>query len=185
MDFDGNCFDGNTALPKQMIVGKSTEMICSAIKKQLREQKINLQTPATRTIMEFGHISNAPPVQGIARLIDGTLIQVAKKDNPAGEVIRSSKKIGKHTVTFDAVGIAAIRLDKNGRVETLAAGGLKYFKTGDFIIDLKQRIDLALWKNEKGEIEGIIQGNEFEIPEQLLDITNNWKVLRIPVPLDK
>lgn len=185
MDFDGNCFEGNTALPKQMIAGKSTDMICSAIKRQLKKQKIDLQTPATRTITEFGHISNAPPVQGIARLIDGTLIQVAKKNNPAGEVIRSSKKMGKHTVTFDAVGITAVRLDKDGRVEALAAGGLKHFKTGDFVVDLEQRTDLALWKNEKGEFEGIIQGDEREIPERLLAITNNWKVLRIPVPLEK
>lgn len=168
-----------------MVVGKSADTLCPAIKKQLRKQKIDLQTPATRTIMEFGHISNAPPVQGIARLIDGMLIQVAKKDNPAGGVIRSSKRIGKHTVTFDAVGIAAIRLDKNGQVETLAAGGLKYFKTGDFVIDLKQRIDLAFWKNEKGEIEGIIQGSECEIPEQLLAITNNWRLLKNPVPLEE
>ncbi len=181
MDFDGNSFDGNTVLSKQMVTGKSLDVICSSINAQLKKQNIDLQTPATRLIEGFGHVSNAPPVQGSARLIDGTLIQVSGKDNPAGDVIRSGKRVGKHTVNFDAIGVAAVRLDKNGEVEALAAGGLKYFKTGDFIIDLEERIDLAFRKNDRGEIEGIIQGHDREIPEPLLAITKNWTLLKVPV----
>lgn len=182
MDFEGNAFDGNTALPEQMIVGKDIKTITLAVSQELRKQNIDFQTPATRLSEGFGYISNTPPTQGYARLIDGTLIQVSGKDNPAGDVIHSKKKIGKYTVIFDAVGIAAVRLDKDGQVQALAAGGLKYFKTKDFIIDLEERIDLALWRNDNGEIEGIIQGYEGEIPEQLLGITGNWTFLRVPLP---
>lgn len=186
MDFDGNTFDGNSALPKQMIVGKDIQTVVSMVSKELRKQKIDLQTPATRLSEGFGYISNIPPTQGYTRLIDGTLIQVSGKDNPAGDPIRSTKKIGKYTVMFDAVGVAAVRLDKEGQVEALAAGGLKQFKTKDFIIDLEERIDLALWKNDNGEIEGIIQGYEHDIPEQLLKITSKWTFLTVPVhPTDR
>lgn len=186
MDFDGNTFDGNSALPKQMIVGKDIQTIVSAVSKELRKQKIDLQTPATRLSEGFGYISNTPPTQGYARLIDGTLIQVSGKDNPAGDPIHTTKKIGKYTVLFDAVGVAAVRLDKEGQVEALAASGLKHFKTKDFIIDLEERIDLAFWKNDNGEIEGIIQGYEREIPEELLKITSKWTFLTVPIhPTDE
>lgn len=182
MDFEGNTFDGNNALPKQMIVATNVEEVVSAVSRELKKQKIDIQTPATRLSEEFGYISQTPPTKGYARLIDGTLIQVSGENNPAGDPIRSTKKIGKCSVLFDAVGVAAVRLDKEGQVEALAAGGLKQIKTKDFIIDLEERIDLALWKNDHGEIEGVIQGYDGEIPEPLLKITDKWTFLTLPVP---
>ena len=100
-------------------------------------------------------------------------------------MIRTKKRIGKETVHFDAVGVAAVRLDKNGQVQALASGGLKYFKSGKVIIELKEPIDLAFWKNENGDYEGIIQGYNREIPEQLLAITGNWTLLKSPAPLNE
>ncbi len=185
MDFEGNPFDGNVALPKQMIAGKDTKTIISAITKVLKKQNIALQTPATRLLEGFGYVSNVPPLQGFSRLIDGTVILISGKENPAGDVIRTKKRIGKETVHFDAVGVAAVRLDKNGQVQALAAGGLKYFKSGKVIIELKEPIDLAFWKNENGDYEGIIQGYNREIPEQLLAITGNWTLLKSPAPLNE
>lgn len=178
MNFDGKPFDGNTALPKQMIIGKDVKTIVSAISKELKKQNIDFQTPATRFSEGFGYISNTPPTQGYARLIDGTFLQVSGKENPAGDAIYSKRKLGKHTIIFDAIGIAAVKIDKEGQVQALAAGGLKYFKTKDFVIDLEKRIDLALWKNDNGEIEGTIQGYEGKIPEQLLAITPKWTLLK-------
>jgi len=184
-DFEGNAFDGNAALPKQMDVVKETKTIVSEVSEELQKRNIKFQTPATRLSEGFGYISNTTPTQGYARLIDGTLIQVSGKNNPSGDVIHSSMKVGKNTVTFNAIGVAAVRLDKEGQVQALAAGGLKYFKTRDFIIDMDERVDLALWRNNKGEIEGIIQGYEGEIPEQLLTITRKWTFLRVPTPLEE
>ena len=67
----------------------------------------------------------------------------------------------------------------------MAAGGLKFFKSGKFVIQLDQRIDLALWKNDEGKFEGVIQGYEGEIPQQLLSITKDWVRLRKPLPLTR
>ena len=79
MDFEGNPFDGNVALPKQMIAGKDTKTIISAITKVLKKQNIALQTPATRLLEGFGYVSNVPPLQGFSRLIDGTVILISGK----------------------------------------------------------------------------------------------------------
>jgi hypothetical protein len=92
-------------------------------------------------------------------------------------------KIGKYDVSFNAIGIAAVRLDKNGQVQAMAAGGLKFFRARDFYIQLNKRIDLAFWKNEHGEFEGIIQGYEGEIPQSLLSVTKKWVHLKASVPL--
>ena len=90
--------------------------------------------------------------------------------------------IQKQRVTFDAVGVAAVRLDPDGRVQALAAGGLKSFRSGNMEILLDDRLDLALWINQSGEYEGVIQGWKGDIPPQLKEITRNWERLDVPVP---
>ncbi len=116
-----------------------------------------LQTPATRILEEFGHTSNAPPTEGFSRLIDGTFIQIAGTNDAAGDIIDSRMRIGKYDVDFNAIGVAAVRLDEIGDVQALAAGELKLFKTRDFVIQLDERIDLALWKNDDGRIGQLFQ----------------------------
>jgi len=182
-DFNGDTFDGNAALPREMAVAKDIKSVVPEVSTIMKKRKIELQTPATRILEGFGHVSSAPPSQGFCRLTDGTLIQVAGTNNTAGDIIESKMKIGKYDVSFNAIGIAAVRLDKNGRVQAMAAGGLKFFRTRDFYIQLNKRIDLAFWKNEHGEFEGIIQGYEGEIPQSLLSITKKWVRLRASVPL--
>jgi len=183
MDFKGNPFDGNKALPKTMAVSDNIESILSEVFKVLKKQKINLQTPASRRLEGFGHVSMAPPANGFCRLIDGTFIRLAGTNDAAGDTIKSGMKVCKFDVAFDAIGVAAVRLDKNGNVEALAAGGLKLFESGNFVIQLDERIDLALWKNDNEEFEGVIQGLEGEIPRQLKDITKNWINIDLPVPI--
>lgn len=182
MDFTGKTFDGNAALPKTMIVADN-KSIMSEVLKILKKQKIEIQTPASRILKGFGHVSNAPPTKGFCRLIDGTLIQVAGTNDIAGDIIESKMKIGKYEVAFNAVGVAAVRLDDKGRVQALAAGGLKSFKTKDLVIQLNERVDLAFWTNETGELKGVIQGLKGEIPPQLLAITKDWLLLTVPVSL--
>ncbi len=181
-DFNGKTFNGNATLPKSMAIASSIESVVLEIPKILKKRKIDLQTPASRIMEGFGHTSQTPPTTGFCHLIDGTLIQVAGTNDASGDIIKSEKKIGKHVVIFDAVGVAAVRLNGKGRVQALAAGGLKYFKTGDFIIQLNERIDLAFWTNNNGELEGIIQGWDGEIPSNLLAITKKWVRIGLPVP---
>ncbi len=182
-NFDGESFDGNAALPRQMVAVNVIDEVPQEISKILKNKK--LQTPALRVMRGFGYASSVPPLSGFCRLIDGTLIQVAGTKNAAGDVINSEIKVGKYNVTFNALGVAAVRFDKKGNVQALAAGGLRLFKTGDFCLRLDKRIDLAFWKNKNGEIDGVIQGLEGEIPPALLEITTNWQKLLLPEKLER
>jgi hypothetical protein len=110
------------------------------------------------------------------------VIQLAGTENVAGDQILSEIKIQNQWVSFDATGVAAVRLGQDGQVETLAAGGLKSFKSGEMGILLNERMDLAFWINEDGEYEGVLQGWKGKIPPPLLKITRNWTRLGIPVP---
>jgi len=92
-------------------------------------------------------------------------------------------KIGKYEVTFNAVGVAAVKLDEKGQVQSVAAGGLKYFKAGEVSISLDERVDLSFWRTENGAFKGVIQGLEGEIPRQLLAITDDWTRIDAPKPL--
>jgi hypothetical protein len=183
MDFDGKKFDGNAALPKTMITVSNIESVIFDVSEILKKQKIDFQTPASRIIEGFDHVSNAPSTKGFCRLTDGTLIQAAGTNDVAGDIIDSKMKIGKYEVAFNAVGLAAVKLDNKGRVQTLAAGGLKSFISKDLVIQLDERIDLALWINETGEFKGVVQGLKGEIPPQLLAITKDWIRLIAPIPL--
>ena len=80
--------------------------------------------------------------------------------------------------------MAAVRLNDKGRLEALAAGGLKHFKLGNFEISLNEPADVALWIDRKGEWQGVLQSASGLIPEQLLKITKRWIHLRVPVPVE-
>jgi hypothetical protein len=43
-------------------------------------------------------------------------------------------------------------------------------------------MDLAMWINQEGEWEGVIQGWEGDIPPGLLELTTSWSRLALPVP---
>ena len=177
-DFESVDFNGSDALPAAMKRLDEPEQIIRHVNELL---KGNFEPMTASVRIEKEHLV-APPTTGYCRLIDGTLIQVAGTENRAGDAIQSKMNIGKYVVSFDAVGVAAIRLDDGGQVEALAAGGLLSVETGDFKIRLDNRLDLALRKDKQGNWEGIIQGCS-DIPKQLLKITKQWTKLKAPVPL--
>ena len=182
-DFESGNFNGSRSFPASMKRMDDTGQIIAYIKKTLAG-KFEPNTAAERSAEKFlGYYLIAPPTTGHCRLIDGTFIQVAGTKNRGGDIIQSKMNIGNHSVIFDAVGVAAIRLDSEGQVEALAAGGLKSVETGNFTIRLDKRLDIALRKNELGEWEGIIQGCDVDIPPQLLNITQKWTRLKVPTPL--
>lgn len=184
-DFDGKPYNGNRALPETMSNLLDIKSLMLEVNSTLREQNIAPQTPATSELVGFGNVSSSPPTSGFCRLIDGTIIQIAGTKNVSGDPIKSNFKINEYNVTFNALGVAAVRLNGDGSVEALAAGGLSYFKVGDFEIKLDQPVDIALWKNDKGVWSGVIQGWNELIPEELMNITDDWIRLDLPVPLIK
>lgn len=182
MDFDGNRLDGNRLLPQSLHSESSIGSIITGISRLLNDKDIPLQTPATRLLEGFGHLSYAPPTTGFSYLLDGTLVQVAATHDSTGDTIRSKMKIGKYDVALDAIGVAGVRLDQKGNLEALAAGGLKELRTDKFNLNLYERVDLALWKNKQGAWEGLLQGWTGNIPASLLDITSNWHRIDLPKP---
>jgi hypothetical protein len=77
-----------------------------------------------------------------------------------------------------------VRLDKDGKLEALAAGGLKRFAVGKTKIELPQRIDVALWKDTKGVWQGVLQDYAGDVPKDLNAITAHWLRLSVPRPLE-
>ena len=130
-----------------------------------------------------GRTSVNMPAAGRTRLTDGTVIHIAGEKNVTGDPIQKTIQVNGHEVTFDAVGVAAVRLSKDGKLEAMAAGGLKSFAAGKLKIELPERIDMALWKDEKGAWQGVLQDYEGAVPEPLAAITKQWTRLAVPVPL--
>jgi hypothetical protein len=172
-----------------MTVANETQEAFAQVLQILTEQNIENQSPATEVLdntyfrlRDFTHTSYAPPTTGFCRMIDGTVILAAGSNQASGDPIRKEFKINQYTASVDAVGIAAARLDKNGNLEALVAGGLKSFKVNNFELNLKEPADIALWKNESGKWQGVLQDWTGDVPEELLKITANWSRLEIPVP---
>jgi hypothetical protein len=124
-----------------------------------------------------------PGRSGHCRLIDGTVILTAGEKDVAGDPIQKTIHVDGHEVAFDAVGVAAVRLDKDGKLEALAAGGLKRFAVGKTKIELPQRIDVALWKDEKGVWKGVLQDYHGPVPEALQNMCREWLRLDVPAEL--
>ena len=179
--FEGQAFNGIAVLPQTMIASNEIPYIVSEILAKLYQEDIPLQTPATGTLTYSTHVFSEPATSGYFRLIDGTFIEVAGTDNVSGDPILSTHEIDGYQVSFNAIGIAAVLLNKEGRVESLAAGGLKSFKAPGMEIELDERMDIALWTNNNGKWEGVVQGWEGELPQQLRELTRDWSRLAVPV----
>ncbi len=186
MDFNATKYYGDDILPGSMVSVTGTAQVFALIKAELIQRNVSKQTQSVRTTSDkFEHPFISPPATGYCHLIDGTCIQVAGTNNISGDPVRSTIRVNGYPVSFDAIGLAAVRLDENGDVQAIAAGGLKSFRAGNFKITLDKRIDLALWKNDEGEWEGVVQGLDGEIPSQLLLLTQNWTKIKLPVRLDE
>ncbi len=64
----------------------------------------------------------------------------------------------------------------------MAAGGLELFAVGDMKIELPERADIALWKDEQGDWQDALQDYEGAVPENLAKLCKNWIRLRVPEP---
>ncbi len=112
-----------------------------------------------------------PNPTGESHLLDGTVILASGMHDVMGDPIQKTVNVCGQEITFDAVGIAAVRLDGRGHVEAIAAGGLKRVATQALTIDLPDRADLALWRDARGRWRGVLQGSTGVIPSGLLSLT--------------
>lgn len=187
--FDGTPVENkNISLPG-ITTGNSYREVFPEIIKVLIENGVEAQSPARDTLdsryfilRDFSTTSCFPPTTGFSRLIDGTMIHIAGTNNVSGDPIQSEFEVQGKKVSFDAIGVAAVRLDNNGNPEALAAGSLKSFRSENFEINLDERLDLALWIDQNGQWNGVVQGFNGTIPQELLRITRNWKRLGLPEP---
>lgn len=190
---DGKPFDGKAALPKEVQAFDRIDDCATEVLAHLRNSRIEPNTPASRVI-GWDVQTAAPPRAGMSRMIDGMRVVVAAEKSVAGDPIQTTITIDGHRVTVDAVGIVGIRLTKDGKLDALAAGGLKHVKTSGFTIDLTKRADIALWRDEHGKFHGVLQHPEPEhpepvegwpgdVPDALEAITKDWLRLGLPAAM--
>jgi hypothetical protein len=120
------------------------------------------------------------PVAGQVYLADGTCIVARGENDPAGDEINEQFYCAPlRKVRVRARGVAAVKLAVQGGVERIAASDLRLLETDQFRLELPVPVDLALWRDVRGEWQGAIQGRA-EIPEPLLKLTPHWMRLGLP-----
>jgi len=182
-DFDGRSFGGVSSLPRKMVVLADPKTAVETVTKQLSAAGVVPQARADR-ILGFGDCrSVAPPAQGETRLLDGTHVVVAGVNSAAGDPIQRTIQVRGRPVAVDALGMVAIRMDKRGRIEALAAGGLKSLSADKFKIELPERVDLALWRDGHGRFHGVLQDWSGTVPAPLRKLSQDWLRLSAPDPL--
>jgi hypothetical protein len=181
-NFEGQPLDGNAALPPAMQAVTDVPQCVAQVAARLRAAGVAPQTPADGSI-GWDRASAAPRAAGRCRLLDGTEIQLAGEQAVAGDPLVASWEVKGHRVEFDAFGVAAVRLADDGRLEAMAAGGLKSFRAGAQELELDRRVDVALWRDAQGNYRGVVQDWDGPLPAALTALTPNWLRLAVPSPL--
>jgi hypothetical protein len=135
-------------------------------------------TSPGRVARWLGGSYTAHPLQpaDLAMLTDGTCLLARGEHDPAGDPIDAAFVCGGRRVTARATGVFAIRLRGSGEIEALAASELRRLEVGAVKIELKQPTDVALWRNAKGEMEGMVQ-RAAEVPAELRGLASRWSFL--------
>jgi hypothetical protein len=181
-DFESKALRSTVALPPEMKPLDTTAAVQQVIA-HLKSLGIEPQTRCTMRGAAGFPASMMPKPSGQCRLLDGTVILASGEKDVMGDPIQKSVQVRGHEVSFDAVGVAAVRLDKDGKLEAMAAGALKSFHGGGLSIELPEPVDVALWRDAKGQWHGIVQGWTGPIPAPLSAITADWQRLTVPTPL--
>lgn len=178
VNYEGRAFDGIAAMGNA-VKKSDTRSVVADVMSALQAENIAPQTKGVvHTVAGFPS-SVMPEASGQLRLIDGTLILISGEHNLMGDRINRSVKIDGRPVYFDAIGVAAVRLNETGDVVALAGGGLKSFRSEGFGFELPERTDVVLYK-ENGKWKGIVQGFEGPLPKALTRITKDWIRLKLP-----
>ncbi|MCX7010765.1 MAG: hypothetical protein NTY53_26570 [Kiritimatiellaeota bacterium] len=142
-DFEGKPFDALTQLPAEKLRRCSDNAGCVAAVVQALEAG-GVERCTGWSVRKSGKRFDAvPPQVGHSRLTDGTYLYIAGTKDVAGDLINTNFIVQGHIVTVDAVGLVAIRFAADGKISTLAAGGLKSFSTDGIDLVLPERMDVA------------------------------------------
>lgn len=177
-DFDGKPFAGNKVMGSS-IKQEDTLSVVSAVAKALQAKNIAVQTEGEQHTVAGFPVSVMPKAAGQLRLIDGTHIFVSGENHALGDLIFRKLDIAGQQLDVDAIGVVGIRLNKQGDVEALACGGLKSLKVGSFSLNLAERADIALIKEDE-KWKGIIHCNNNAVPDALLALTADWQIVNLP-----
>jgi hypothetical protein len=188
LDFEGKHVGASAGLPPSM-KPVAPGVAAGQIIAHLKALGIEPQTPCTMRGVAGFTASMMPRPSGHCRLLDGTVIVASGEKDVMGDPIQKTIKVtprpgsgrAGQEVAFDAVGVAAARVDKDGKVEALAAGALKTFKARDMTIELTERADVALWRDSTGQWQGVLLGHDGQVPDALARITRKWTRLRLPI----
>lgn len=184
-DFEGQRLAPGCALPAPPVLPGGTADVVAAVIRHLRMAGIQPQTPGTlRGVAGFAG-SVMPRPSGQCRLLDGTVVLVAGATNVLGDPLRARIEVAGRGVEFDAAGFAAVRLDTAGRVEAVAAAGLRRFRGPGLALELPDRVDLALWRVDGRAWRGAWIQDGRPLPGPLARLTRDWTPLRLPQLLDR
>ncbi|MCL4178222.1 MAG: hypothetical protein KJ072_10840 [Verrucomicrobia bacterium] len=154
----------------------------SQIVSHLQTIGVQAQTPATETI-GWDTSSPAPPRTGTCRLIDGSRIWLAGSRQLAGDPLAINEVVAGVPIVAEAKGVLAVRVNAQGHLEALAAGGLRRFEGGGVALQLDPPLDLAFWIDAQRRRHGVVQETTDTIPESLRAWTPHWLRLALPAPV--
>lgn len=176
-DFSATDFDGAAALPAAMMECSDAAAAAAKVIESLRQRAIDPCTPATQY---FDNKTAHPGREGHIRLIDGTVVFLAGATNVAGDPIEGTFDVAGHAVKAEACGVLAVRFAADGKIDALAAGGLKQFSGGGLSLGWEAPIDLAYWHDKEGHAKGALQNGPADIPACLTALTPDWIRLATP-----
>ena len=141
------------------------------------------QTPLTAKGLHAYGNDHLPGTDGTLRLLDGTVARI-KGCTPcfAGDPISGTLSVGAEDVGYEAEGgLFAVRLDAAGKVEALAAGGLRRVEAPGLSLRLDRGEDVALVRRN-GRWQGLWQTAvpSASVPPALKALTDDWRILRLP-----
>jgi hypothetical protein len=169
-DFAARPFD--PVLPRSVRVGTNIAACAEQVTAHLRRQGVLPQSPATDSI-GWDAQTAAPPRTGTCRLVDGTTVWLAGTEQVAGDPIALAVS-APAPFAAQAVGLLAVRFDKKGRLDALAASRLSRFRGGGVSLELDPPLDVALWHDAAGRIRGVVQDCVGPVPAPLLALCTNW-----------
>ncbi len=182
-DFKATPFTNCQTLKKHFTILNDNNAL-KTILSYLKEADSVKQPPLSEPFMIFRNNQQIgiPAPEGITTLLDGTVIKIAAcRQSDAGDPINETISIGDASVKVKAEGLFAARIGANGNIEALAAGGLTIAHGAGISLQLERPLDLAIWRNKKGQWSGVLQGlPDKKIPAQLKKITADWKFISIP-----
>ncbi|MBQ9873935.1 MAG: hypothetical protein IJM30_05695 [Thermoguttaceae bacterium] len=160
----------------------------------LKESGFAPRTPWVADSYEFDNDAeraSRPPRKCVSRFLDGTILWTAAEESDFGDpIVLDSERLeldGKGTtpeISVRANGVFATRFNEAGELTGVVASELKSFRVGEFGVELSDEeigddpIDVALWKDDRGEWRGVFQRGANDAPEGLAKLVSNLRYLK-------